>query len=213
MVSDVVAFLGFLASFSLFASPAFIFRRIITEASVVGYPFLPYPMAFLNCMIWLFYGTVHTNSDYVIIINSVGMIIEVIFMGFYIWFADGMDLRVALIELFGMGGLGTFVALLGYLWRDTVFGYAGVVSGIIMYGSPLSVARRVFETRNVQNMSLLMALASLTASSVWTAYAFASKPYDFYIAIPNLIGLVLALVQLALYAYYYFNGEEEDVVA
>jgi hypothetical protein len=31
--------------------------------------------------------------------------------------------------------------------------------------------------------------------------------------IPNLIGLVLALVQLALYAYYYFNGEEEDVVA
>ena len=61
-------------------------------------------------------------------------------MGFYIWFADGMDLRVALIELFGMGGLGTFVALLGYLWRDTVFGYAGVVSGIIMYGSPLSVA-------------------------------------------------------------------------
>lgn len=106
----------------------------------MGYPFLPYPMAFLNCMIWLFYGTVHTNSDYVIIINSVGMIIEVIFMGFYIWFADGMDLRVALIELFGMGGLGTFVALLGYLWRDTVFGYAGVVSGIIMYGSPLSVA-------------------------------------------------------------------------
>ena len=48
----------------------------------------------------------------------------------------------------------------------------------------------MFETRNVQNMSLLMALASLTASSVWTAYAFASKPYDFYIAVSPSLALL-----------------------
>jgi solute carrier family 50 protein (sugar transporter) len=96
-------------------------------------------MALLNCMIWTFYGTVHPDSTYVIIINSVGMVIEGIYVGMFIWFSDGVVRRNALAVLVVLSVPVGLVAGLGFGWTHMVFGYAGVASGIIMYGSPLSI--------------------------------------------------------------------------
>ncbi|XP_066310823.1 bidirectional sugar transporter SWEET4-like [Miscanthus floridulus] len=208
---SVIAFLGFLASLVLYLSSAFIFRDIYREGSVQGYSFLPYPMALLNCMIWTFYGTVHPDSTFVIIINCLGMVIEGIYVGIYIWFSDGVVRQNARSVLLVLLVPVVLVSGLGFGWTHKVFGYAGVASGIIMYGSPLSITKRVVETGSVENLSLSMASACLVNSSLWTAYAFMSKPYDLYIAIPNVLGWVLAVAQLSLYAYYYYNREHAVV--
>jgi solute carrier family 50 protein (sugar transporter) len=90
-------------------------------------------------MIWTFYGTVHPDSTFVIIINSVGMVIEGIYVGIYIWFSDGMIRRNALAVLLALLVPVSLVAGLGFGWTHMVFGYVGVASGIIMYGSLLSI--------------------------------------------------------------------------
>nr|AWO14206.1 sugar transporter SWEET4d [Saccharum spontaneum] len=149
-------------------------------------------MALLNCMIWTFYGTVHPDSTFVIIINSVGMVIEGIYVGIYIWFSDGMIRRNALAMLLALLVPVSLVAGLGFGWTHMVFGYVGVASGIIMYGSPLSITSD--RDRSVENLSLTMAFAFLVNSSLWIAYVFTSKPYDLYITLLPSVASALNLL-------------------
>lgn len=107
-------------------------------------------MALANCIIWLLYGIVNPNSLFVITINSIGVVIEVIYVGIFIYHSAGDVRRGAIKILAGMlVGVGLLAGLVFGLahtdeGRSRGFGILGVASGIGMYAAPLliTVSRR-----------------------------------------------------------------------
>ncbi|KAK6920731.1 SWEET sugar transporter [Dillenia turbinata] len=71
-----------------------------------------------------------------------------------------------------------------------------------------SMFGRVIKTKSVKYMPFLLTLATFFNGVVWSVYAF--LPVDPYILVPNGLGLLLTLGQLALYITYYKSTPRED---
>lgn len=66
------------------------FYEIIKKKSVEEFKPDPYIATALNCMFWVFYGMpfVHPDSFLVITINSVGLLLEIIYLTIFFLYAD-----------------------------------------------------------------------------------------------------------------------------
>ena len=85
--------------------------------------------------------------------------------------------------------------------ETTVLGWTCSVLNVCMYASPLGVVRTVIAQRSVKTMPLLLTIGTGICSSCWTVYALMSGP-DWFILVPNLLGLGLFALQLAVYNHY-----------
>ncbi|GBG75260.1 hypothetical protein CBR_g19894 [Chara braunii] len=70
---------------------------------------------------------------------------------------------------------------------------------VLMYGSPLAVMGTVIKTLSVEFMPFSLSLLGFVCSSTWAAYGIYVQ--DLWIILPNLLGSLLGLMQLILYAY------------
>lgn len=64
---------------------------------------MPYVATVLNCLFWVFYGMpfVHPDSLLVVTINSVGLVLELIYLAiFYIYAAEQKNGRVRYIYIY-----------------------------------------------------------------------------------------------------------------
>lgn len=75
-----------------------------------------------------------------------------------------------------------------------------VVANIAMYAGPLAVMGTVMRTRSVQFMPILPSVFVVCASSCWMTEGFLLQDITFWL--PNLLGLILGIFQIALYAIY-----------
>ncbi|CAI8597838.1 unnamed protein product [Vicia faba] len=91
--------------------------------------------------------------------------------------------------------------------RSAVVGTICMLFNVAMYASPLSVMKMVIKTKSVEFMPFFLSLASFSNGVSWTIYALI--PFDPFIAIPNGIGTLFAVVQLILYATYYKSTKEQ----
>ncbi|CAI9758607.1 unnamed protein product [Fraxinus pennsylvanica] len=93
--------------------------------------------------------------------------------------------------------------------------FVGVVCdifGIIMYGSPLSIVRKVFKTKSVEFLPFWLCFAGFMNGLFWFTYAFL-KTIDPYLAVGNGIGALLGLIQLCVYVYFsYFVKAQQGVM-
>jgi solute carrier family 50 protein (sugar transporter) len=88
--------------------------------------------------------------------------------------------------------------------HSPLVGYVADVLNIAMYSSPLAVMSTVVRTRSVEFMPLGLSLGTLGCAASWSVFAIYVG--DATILIPNILGVALALAQLALYARYYKQG-------
>mmetsp|Transcript_935 Transcript_935/g.1378 ORF Transcript_935/g.1378 Transcript_935/m.1378 type:complete len:95 (-) Transcript_935:80-364(-) len=77
-----------------------------------------------------------------------------------------------------------------------------------MYGAPLGAARRVINTRSVESMPIALSVAGLASSILWALYATLLS--DRWVGIPNYIGTVLGLIQIAIYLMYCRHSQSEE---
>ncbi|KAJ1567290.1 hypothetical protein HK405_006468 [Cladochytrium tenue] len=108
----------------------------------------------------------------------------------------------------------TFIALTGLLFvaaavsqlalaHDTGKILLGVATNVVLvafYASPLLALAEVVRRKDASGINPLIAMASFTNGGLWSIYGFAIR--DWFIAVPNLPGPLLALVQFALVAAY-----------
>ncbi|GMH05530.1 hypothetical protein Nepgr_007370 [Nepenthes gracilis] len=121
--------------------------RILKNKSVEGFKFHPYVATIMNCLLWIFYGLpiVHPNSTLVITINTIGLVLELIYTAIYFAYTDKKKrmqivafmlvelLVIAIIAAISLKALHTHTA------RSNVVGAFCVVFGVVMYSSPLTV--------------------------------------------------------------------------
>ncbi|XP_008225395.1 PREDICTED: bidirectional sugar transporter SWEET2a-like [Prunus mume] len=212
--STAAGIAGNIFAFVLFVSPLPTFKRIIRNKSTEQFSGLPYIYALLNCLICLWYGmpVVKTGIILVATVNSFGAVFQLVYLSIFITYAE----RATKLRMLGLLGavavifaLVVFMSLgiLEYDDRQTFVGYLSVASLISMFASPLFIIKLVIKTRSVEFMPFNLSFATFLMSISFSAYGIFKE--DPFLYIPNGIGTILGLVQLALYSYYRkISGED-----
>ncbi|KAL2552413.1 Bidirectional sugar transporter SWEET7 [Forsythia ovata] len=213
LARTIIGVIGNIISFCLFISPAPTFVRICKNKSTEEFHPYPYLACVMNCLFWIFYGipVVHPDSTLVITINSIGLALELIYLTIFALYTTKRNRVIIALVLFcealflAVIIIITIICFHNHKMRSMFVGIICVVFGIIMYGSPLSIIRKVFKTKSVEFLPFWLCLAGFLNGAVWFTYAFL-KTFDPYIATGNGIGGLLGLFQLCVYAYFSLKG-------
>ncbi|XP_019463144.1 PREDICTED: bidirectional sugar transporter SWEET5 [Lupinus angustifolius] len=216
-IRTVIGVIGNIISFGLFIAPAPTFMKIIKAKSVLDFKPDPYVTTVLNCAMWTFYGLpfVSKHNVLVLTINSIGLVMEIVYtLIFFVYSTWPKRRRIILIiacEIIFM-----FIVVFCVLYfvdtinrRKTIVGVICIIFNVAMYLSPLTVIRRVIQSKSVKYMPFLLSLANFCNGVIWVIYALLK--WDPFIVIPNGLGTIAAIAQLVLYAMYYrtTNWDEE----
>lgn len=98
------------------------------------------------------------------------------------------------LSMFAIVGLGT--SIIDIDTRTLMVGIAVNFNLIFFYGAPLSKISMVFQTRSSKYIHVPTMITSLVNGSLWFIYGLALG--DYFVAVPNGLGAVLGVVQVAL---------------
>lgn len=121
------------------------FFAIRKNSSVGQQSGMPYLAALFNCAVWILYALpmVHANNKAVLIISTIGALIEIGYVLIYIYYAVGLVRCYVMMGLFLEIIIGAVVAPLllvvvqSHKVRSIATGVLGVISSIAMYASPI----------------------------------------------------------------------------
>ncbi|KAJ8752995.1 hypothetical protein K2173_008730 [Erythroxylum novogranatense] len=213
-----VGILGNVASLSLFSAPIITFTRVIKHKSTEEFSCIPYIISLLDCIVYTWYSTPVVSYGCenlpILTVNGIGTLLELSFIFIYLWFAPRKEkVKVASLTL--------VVVLLSILVivvsvfvrhdhsrRKLFVGCAGIVASAVMYGSPLVAVKTVIETESVEFMPFYLSFFTFLSSTLWGIYGLLEL--DFFIASPSIVGIILSIIQLALYFKYRKRGIKEE---
>jgi solute carrier family 50 protein (sugar transporter) len=156
----------------------------------------------LNCILWGTYGSL-TNNYSLLISNSIGFVCAC----YYIWICfDIVDkddlLRKCSITLL------LYIVILYLIYSISItkstfisnFGFVCSFGSILLFASPLSEIFRIVRERNAEGIFWSMTLTSILCTISWVVYGILVQ--NRFILVPNFIGFLLSLTQLALKILY-----------
>ncbi|KAK7295869.1 hypothetical protein RJT34_18783 [Clitoria ternatea] len=198
--------LGNVISFLVFLAPISTFYRIYKKKSTEGFQSLPYLVALFSSMLWLYYAFLKKDAVLLMTINSFGCFVEIIYIVLYIIYASG-DARKLTLKLFFAMNVGSFALILlvthfaihGSL-RVQVLGWICVTLSVSVFAAPLSIVAQVVRTKSVEFMPFNLSLTLTLSATAWFGYGLFLK--DICIALPNVLGFALGLLQMLLYGIY-----------
>ncbi|CAJ1935961.1 unnamed protein product [Sphenostylis stenocarpa] len=198
---------GNVISFMVYLAPLPTFYRIYKRKSTEGFQSLPYLVALFSCMLWLYYAALKpADATLLITINSLGCVIEMVYIAMFTVYATN-DSRKLTVKLFVVMNVGSFALIFLFTYftmhgshRVQLVGWVCVCIAVGVFAAPLSIVAQVIRTKNVEFMPFNLSLSLTLSAIAWFSYGFFLK--DICIAIPNVLGLTLGLLQMLLYAIY-----------
>ncbi|XP_045796449.1 bidirectional sugar transporter N3-like [Trifolium pratense] len=204
--------LGNVISFMVFLAPMTTFYRIYKKKSTEGFQSLPYLVALFSSMLWLYYALVKKDEFLLITINSFGCVIELTYIVLYIIYAtkDARKLTIKLLLAMNIGSFGLILLVTNYAVhgpiRVEVLGWICVSISVSVFAAPLTIVARVVRTKSVEFMPFNLSFTLTLSAVMWFGYGLFLK--DICIALPNVLGFALGLVQMILYCIYR-NGNKK----
>ncbi|XWS63494.1 hypothetical protein CRYUN_Cryun06bG0103000 [Craigia yunnanensis] len=209
--SLAVAFgiLGNIISVLVYLAPVPTFYRIYKKKSTESFQSLPYQVALFSSMLWLYYALIKKDAFLLITINSFGCIVETIYITMYIAYAL-KNSRMSAMKLFVAMNVGLFSLILiltQFLLKSSiriqVLGWICVAISVSVFAAPLNIVARVIRTRSVEFMPCNLSFFLTLSAIMWFAYGLFIK--DICVALPNVLGFILGMLQMLLYAIYRNN--------
>uniref|UniRef100_A0A0E0K0A3 Bidirectional sugar transporter SWEET n=1 Tax=Oryza punctata TaxID=4537 RepID=A0A0E0K0A3_ORYPU len=198
--------LGNIISLMVFLSPLPTFYRVYRKKSTEGFQSTPYVVTLFSCMLWMYYAFVKSGSELLVTINGVGCVIETVYLAMYLAYAPKsarmLTAKMLLglnIGLFGVIALVTLLLSHGEL-RVHVLGWICVAVSLSVFAAPLSIIRLVIRTKSVEFMPFSLSFFLVLSAVIWFAYGLLKK--DVFVALPNVLGFVFGVAQMALYMAY-----------
>ncbi|KAB2605454.1 bidirectional sugar transporter SWEET2-like [Pyrus ussuriensis x Pyrus communis] len=212
---DAAGVAGNIFAFGLFVSPAHTFRRIIRNHATEEFSGLPYIYALLNCLICTWYGSPVVSSDNILVmtVNSVGAVFQLVYITLFIIYAEKtkqvrmLGLLAAVCGLIAIIVLGS-LQITDAATRRLVVGLLSCASLISMFASPLFIINLVIQTQSVEFMPFYLSLSTFLMSTSFLLYGIFN--FDPFVYVPNGVGTILGIVQLALYFYYKDSSKEDS---
>ncbi|KAL8121417.1 hypothetical protein AgCh_018227 [Apium graveolens] len=157
-------------------------------------------------MLWIYYAFLKKNAILLISVNSVGIVIETVYILIFLFYAskqarkETMKVLVFLnVVLYGVIFGGTTLWFEGH-HRVLIVGWICVTFSISVFAAPLYIVFQVVRTRSVEFMPLSLSFFLTLSATVWFAYGLLLK--DPCVALPNVLGFILGVLQMLLYAIY-----------
>ncbi|KAG6708930.1 hypothetical protein I3842_06G106600 [Carya illinoinensis] len=198
--------IGNIISVLVYLAPAPTFYRIVRKKSTEGFQSLPYVVALFSAMLWLYYALLKEDAVLLITINLFGCVIEIIYISMFIAYAPKAPRKLTLKMFASMNlGLFSFIVLTSHFlvknsYRVQVLGWICVAVAVAVFAAPLSIVAQVIRTRSVEFMPFSLSFFLTLSAMMWFAYGLFLK--DICVALPNILGFVLGLLQMLLYAIY-----------
>ncbi|XP_058739192.1 bidirectional sugar transporter N3-like [Vicia villosa] len=204
--------LGNVISFMVFLAPMTTFYRIYKKKSTEGFQSLPYLVALFSSMLWLYYALLKKHEFLLITINSFGCVVELVYIVLYIIYAtkDARKLTIKLVFAMNIGSFGLILLVTQYALhgpiRVEVLGWICVSISVSVFAAPLTIVAQVVRTKSVEFMPFNLSFTLTLSAIMWFGYGLFLK--DICIALPNVLGFALGLVQMILYGIYR-NGNKK----
>ncbi|KAL3636480.1 hypothetical protein CASFOL_021027 [Castilleja foliolosa] len=194
--------LGNIISIFVYLAPLPTFIRICKEKSTMGFDLLPYAVALFSAMLWLYYAFLKKNVVLLISINSFGCIVETIYIVMYLFYASKKARRHAwkLLSLINVGLLSLIFVVSHFAFNENraeVVGWICVAVSVSVFAAPLSIMFQVWRTRSVEFMPFPLSFFLTLSAVMWFAYGLLQK--DLCVALPNVLGFFLGMLQMVLY--------------
>ncbi|XP_065872831.1 bidirectional sugar transporter SWEET12-like [Euphorbia lathyris] len=198
--------LGNIVSFVVFLAPVPTFLRVCKKKSTEGFQSFPYVISLFSAMLWLYYASLKSDAFLLITINSVGCLIESIYIAIFITYApkQARMFTLRMLLFLNLGGFCLILLLSHFLAqgssRVTILGWVCVIFSVCVFAAPLTIIRLVIKTKSVEFMPFSLSLFLTVSAVMWLFYGILLK--DFYIAVPNILGFVFGVAQMILYVIY-----------
>ncbi|KAL5672031.1 hypothetical protein ACJX0J_016337, partial [Zea mays] len=173
-------------SFMTFLAPIPTFYRIYKSKSTEGFQSVPYVVALFSAMLWIFYALIKSNETFLITINAAGCVIETVYVVMYFVYATkkGRMFTAKIMLLLNVGAFGAILLLTLLLFkgdkRVVMLGWICVGFSVSVFVAPLSIMRRVIQTKSVEYMPFSLSLSLTLSAVVWFLYGLLIK--DKYVA-------------------------------
>ncbi|XP_076882284.1 bidirectional sugar transporter N3-like [Bidens hawaiensis] len=201
--------LGNIVSFMVFLAPIPTFYKVYKKKSTEGFQSAPYVVGLFSAMLWIYYAMLKTNVLLLITINSFGIVIETVYICFFLFYApkkarmESLKLIVLLIVVgFGLIVFSTQFFAHGVA-RGVIVGWICLVFSLCVFVAPLGVLRQVIKTKSVEYMPILLSVALTLSAVMWFFYGLLLG--DFNIAVPNVLGFTFGIIQMILYYKYKYK--------
>ncbi|CAL4914374.1 unnamed protein product [Urochloa decumbens] len=210
-----VGILGNILSFLVTLAPVPTFYRVYKKKSTESFQSVPYVVALLSAMLWLYYALL--SMDVLLLsINAIACVVESVYLAIYLVYAprDAMVSTMKLLCIMNMGLFGAMVAILQFFVdgqrRVSIAGGVGAAFALAVFVAPLAIIRQVIRTKSVEFMPFWLSFFLTISAVAWFFYGLLLK--DFFVAMPNVLGLLFGLAQMALY-FMYRNPKKNGAVS
>ncbi|XP_068666089.1 bidirectional sugar transporter SWEET14-like [Aristolochia californica] len=179
--------LGNFVSFLVYLAPLPTFYKIYKKKSTEGFQSVPYVAALFSAMLWIYYAFLKTNAYLLITINSVGCVIETIYIALYLGYAPkkARMYTAKLLLLLNLCAFGLILLLTQFLAKGSnrvcVLGWVCVGFSVSVFAAPLSIMRLVIRTKSVEYMPFSLSFFLTLSAVMWFSYGLLLK--DMYIAV------------------------------
>ncbi|KAM7252421.1 hypothetical protein ACFE04_024304 [Oxalis oulophora] len=205
--SFLFGILGNVVSFMVFLAPVLTFYRIIKSKSTQGFQSIPYSVALFSSMLTLYYALIKSGDSLMLqTINSFGCFIESIYLIIYLSYAtrEAKIYTAKLLVIFNFLAYGAIVLVTSIYFKDDIrvkiVGWICSVFSVCVFAAPLSIMAEVMKTKSVEYLPFPLSLALTVCAVMWGLYGLSIR--DFYVATPNVLGLILGIAQMVLYFIY-----------
>lgn len=208
-----LGYTGVLFSLFMFFSPVPTMVQIIEEKSILHFSEVPYVVSMWMCFIWISYGFATPGRTIPLISNLIGLACQLTYGIIFVVYSNGRNRSRIQFRL-----IASFVTLVTFVWFSfyvapwfqclsvsTIIGATGCLVNVAMYASPLEAVGQVIRTRSVEFLPLSLSITMMCNSLVWSAFSIYVG--DLFLAIPNICGIALSLLQLLLYFLYQPGGQ------
>ncbi|XWS37076.1 hypothetical protein CRYUN_Cryun19dG0011900 [Craigia yunnanensis] len=202
----VSGILGNILSFMVYLAPLPTFVRVYRKKSTERFQSIPYVVALISAVLWIYYATLKSNAYPLMTINAIGCVVETIYIIVFIIYAPkkARILTLKLLLLLNFGGLLLIFLLTHFFSKGTsrihIVGWFCVVSSAGVFAAPLSIMRKVIKTKSVEYMPFTLSVFLTLGAVMWFFYGLFLK--DMNIAVPNVLGFIFGILQMILYAVY-----------
>jgi solute carrier family 50 protein (sugar transporter) len=200
-VTDILGGLGNGFAILFFIIPLTVIIEVYKTGKTDKVPYLLFLFTILNCEFWTLYG-VKENAWPLIACNVIGIITNHIFLTVYFIYLNIVTFKkILFIGLLYFTFILSFTSFYILVKDSKFFGTIAMIMNICMFVAPLQNLNKVVKLKDNSYIPIWISMTLVFNCTVWSLYGY-FKDVDLYVMIPNILGLLLAVLQVVLWFKY-----------